>query len=98
MLQWNVVLVWSVAAAPAHVESDLLFGYIAQCVVERLHAQRGVAPIVVDAHVGEHLPAVGQVRIVDLEVEAGVGDGAVLLVHGVGDGEQELFVVSCSGR
>ena len=52
----------------------------------------GVLAIVVDAHVGEHLPAVGQVRIVDLEVQAGVGDGLVLLVHGVGDGEQELLV------
>ena len=52
----------------------------------------GVLAIVVDAHLGEHLPAVRQVRIVDLQVQAGVGDGLVLVVQRVGQGEQELLV------
>ena len=53
----------------------------------------GVLAVVGDAHVGEHLPAVRQVRVVDLQDEAGVGDRLVLLVHRVGDGEEELLVV-----
>jgi hypothetical protein len=63
-------------------------------VVERLHAQGRVAAVVVDAHAGEHLPAVGQVWVVDLKDDAGVGNSLVLVVHRVCDGEEELFVVA----
>ena len=59
----------------------------------RLDAQLGVFAVVGDAHLGVHLPAVGQVGIVDLEQHAGVGDGLVLLVQRVGDGEQEASFV-----
>ena len=90
--QRDVVLVRAVAAAPARVEADRLLGNVAQPVVQRLDAQLRVLAIVVDAHLRVHLPAVGQVRVVDLQHEAGVGDELVLLVHDVGDGEQELLV------
>src|SRR5215211_3602355 len=43
-------------------------------------------------HVREHLPAVGQVRVVDLEHEAGVDDLPVLLAHGVRYRVEELLV------
>ena len=92
MLEWDVVLVRSMAAAPADMQANLFFWNIAQRMIERLDAQSGIASIVVNAHLREHLPAVGKVRIVDLQIQSSVGDGAVLVVHCIGDGKQELFV------
>ena len=42
--------------------------------------------------VGEHLPAVWKVRVVDLEDHPGIGDLLELIVQHVGEGEEELFV------
>src|SRR5947207_10241632 len=92
MLEWDVVLVRSMAAAPARMQSNLFFWNVAQRMIERFDTQRGITSILVNAHLREHLPAVGKVRIVDLQIQSSVGDGAVLLVHRVGDGKEKLFV------
>ena len=66
---------------------------ISQAVIERVDAQLGVLAILRHGHARHELPAVRQVGVVDLKQEAGVDDGLVLFVHGVGDGEQIGFIV-----
>ena len=80
------------SAPPAHVQSDLLLGHVTQRMVDRLHAQLRVTAVVSDAHLGEHLPAVRQVRIVDLQVQTGPGDRLILLVQGIGEREDVLLI------
>ena len=90
-LERDVVHVRAVLAAPAGVEADQLARHVLQSVVQRLDAQVGVLVVLRRRHVGVHLPAVRQVRVVDLQDEARVRDRLVLLRHRVGDGEEELF-------
>src|SRR5690348_5189003 len=74
----NVALVRSVEAAPADVQPDLLAGDVAKRVIERVDPKLRIAPVLRDAHLRIHLPAVGQVGIVDLQEEAGVDDCPIL--------------------
>ncbi len=92
VFQRQVVLVRAVVAAPADVEPDAVLRDVAQGVVQRVDAHLGVLVVVGSAHLREHLPAVAQVRVVDLEDEAGIDDRLVLLRHGVSDGVHELLV------
>ena len=64
-----------------------------QGVVQRLHPERRVPPVLGHRHVGEHLPPVGQVRVVQLQQQPGVRDRRVLLVQHVGDRAEERLVV-----
>ena len=45
---------------------------------------------------GKHLPAVGQIRVVDLQVQAGVGDGLVLVAHALRPARTGTLRRSCS--
>jgi len=40
----------------------------------------------------DHVPVLGDRRIIELQDEPGVDDGLVLLAHGIGAGEQKLFL------
>src|SRR6266545_1938990 len=79
-------------AAPAHMEAHRLLRDIPQGVVEGIDAQRGELAILWDAHVTVNLPRIRQVRVVNLEQEAGVGDGLVLLMHGIRDGVEKILI------
>ena len=78
VLERNVVAVRAVEAPPADVQPHLLARDAAQGVVDRVDAQRGVLAVVAHAHVRIHLPAVGQVRVVDLQQKPGGDDRLVL--------------------
>ena len=91
--QRDVVLVRAVITAPAGVKAHPVWRDVAQAVIERVDAQRGILAIFRHAHFRHELPAVGQIGIVDLQQEAGVDDRFVFLVHSVGDGDQIGFIV-----
>ena len=91
--QRDVVTMRAVVAAPADVQPDLLFRQPAQRVVERLDAQRRVPAVLRHRHLREHLPAVGQVRVVHLQDQPRVDNGLVLLAQHVSDGEQGRLLV-----
>ena len=90
--------------APTHMEAHPVDGQISQAVVKRLDAQLLILPVLRHAHLRIHLPCIRQIRVVDLEDEAGVDDGLVFFVHGVGDGEKiglvrvgsTRFFIQCS--
>src|SRR5262245_31231037 len=81
-------------AAPAHVKAHRLLRNIPQGIVEGLDAHPGKLAIFRNAHITLDLPGVRQVRIVNLEREAGVGDSLVLLVHGISDSVEEFLVAA----
>ena len=89
----DIVLVRAVETAPAHVQLHHLFGNTAERVIESVDAQLCVCAVIGRRHLGEHLPAVGQIRIVDLQLEAGFDDRQIFDTHGLGDSEQEVFGV-----
>jgi hypothetical protein len=75
------------------MEPDPVLGQPANGVVESLHADHGELPVVLRGRLGvDHVPVLGDGGIVELEDEAGVHDGPVLLPHGVGAGEEELLL------
>ena len=92
VLQRQVLRVRVVAAAPADVQSHPALGTVADRVVEGLDAQVGPLAVLLDRELRVHLEAVRQVGVVELENEAGVRDRLVLVVHRVGDREEELFL------
>jgi len=53
--------------------------------IERLDAQSRVFAILSDRHVRVHLPAVGEVGVIDLQQKPGIDDKLVFVRHGVGD-------------
>src|SRR5215469_1979347 len=75
----NVVVVRSVEAAPAHMQSDLFFTDVAQRIVQRIDAQRCVLAVIGETDVGQAVPAVGEVGIVNLQLKSGIDDRLVLL-------------------
>ena len=70
----------------------MLLGDVAERAVDGFDAQFRKLAVLRDAHLGVDVVAVRQVRVVELEDDARVGDRLVLLVHGVGDGEQHVFL------
>jgi len=57
-------------------------------VIERLHPDHGELSVLVDGGLGiDHVPVLGDGRIVELEHEARVEDGLVLLSHRLRAGE-----------
>src|SRR5262252_701389 len=67
VLQGYVVVVRPVKTAPAHMQSDFLFGDVAQRIVQRIDAHRCVPAVIGETDVGQAVPAVGKVGIVDLQ-------------------------------
>ena len=62
-------------------------------VVERLDPQHGELLVVGDAGLGvDHVPVLGDRRVVDLQDQPGIEDRLVFLAHRVGAGEEELLV------
>ena len=58
-------------------------------VVERLDADHREFPVILDRRFGvDHVPVLGDRRIVELQDKPGVDDRLVLLAHGVGAGVQ----------
>lgn len=71
-----------VVITAADVEAKTLSGNISDCVIQRLHVERRLAPELPESHAREQrVPAGGKVRAVELEREAGVGDRPVLVAH-----------------
>ena len=94
--------------APARVQAYLLARDVAQRVVQHFNALLGEPPVRGDIHLGLYLPGIEEVGVVYLQDEPCIRDGLVLLVHGVGDGVEELLfrgvvlvpqpVIDASGR
>ena len=60
--------------------------------IQRLDAQHGVALVLLDARLRiEHVPGVGKARIVELQHESGVDDGAIFDRHRLGDRVEEFL-------
>ena len=92
LLERKIELVRSVIAAPADMKANLLPGNAAQRMISAHRFQRRVFAIVRNAHIGIHLPAVGEIGIIDLQHETGIDDGQVFLSHHVGDGIEEILL------
>ncbi len=60
--------------------------------VEGVDAHIGPAAAVFDRQTGVHDVVGEQAGVIDLQEEAGVDDGVVLLAHGVGDGVDVLLL------
>ena len=91
VLQRRVGDVRGVPAAVAEVVADAVLGDAAQGVVERLDAQLGPLAIGLRALRHEVVVGVGEHGVVDLEDEAGLRDGEVLVAQGVGEGVDVLL-------
>jgi hypothetical protein len=72
LLERKIELVWSMVAAPADMNANLLFGNAAQRMIQRIDSQHRVFAIVRNAHIGIHLPAVGEIGIIDLQHETSI--------------------------
>ena len=88
----DVVVMRPVKAAPADMQSHLLARDAAQRMVQRIDPHRRIFAILRERDVGQAVPAVRQIGVVDLQQKAGLDDRAIFLVHGVGDRENEFLV------
>ena len=90
----HVAMMRTLVVAPAQMHAQLLGRDVGERVVERLDVQRGALAEFVEVEVGVlDVPAHGEVGTVDLQDEAGLGDGLVFVAHRVGDGEEIGLVV-----
>ena len=87
----DVIVMGAVVVAPTDMQANLFAGDATQGVIQCVNPQR-VFAVVGQGDVGQAVPAVLQVRIVDLQQEAGIDDGLVFLMHGISDGQQERLV------
>src|SRR5579859_4109493 len=84
---------WTFEVAPAHVKAYALLRYTLQGEIQRLQAQAQMASIRRPGHVPQLTIAHHRrVRRIDLEDQASVDDGAVLVAEHHGQGMQVLFV------
>ena len=85
--------VGSVPAAPAQMEADAVLRQAADRVVERLDPDHRELLVLFDRRLRiDHVPVLGDCRIIELEDEAGVEDRLVLLAHRIGAGVEELLL------
>ncbi len=83
----------AVPRTPAQVETNLVLGEVAQGVVERVHADLGEGQVVLHSGLGVDLvPGFRDGGVVDLDGQAGIDNGLVLLAHGVRAGVDEFFI------
>ena len=62
-------------------------------VIERFDPHHGEFFVILDRRLGiDHVPILGDRRIVELQDQSGIDDGLVFLAHGLADGVHELFV------
>jgi hypothetical protein len=92
--QWDVATVWRMPAAPTEVQADHLWRNPPQRMVHGRDANLEPAAIFRQRHLRKRVqPPVGRERgLVELEHDACIGNRLVLRVHGVGYGENVLFV------
>ena len=86
IFQRHVGRVWAVPAAPAHMVANAVLGQTRQGLIEGLHPTHGKGAIVRQGGLRvRRIVLRHQARIVDLQDEARVDDGLILVLHGVGD-------------
>ena len=85
---------WGPCQLPQHrVIAHPVLGQPRQRVVDGLHPQRGEVPVFLNGRRRiRHTVLGNHSGVIDLQDEPGLDDGAVLLLHGVGDGEQVLLL------
>ena len=75
------------------MEADAILRQTAYGVVQRIDALHGELLVLFDSWGGiDHVPVLGDGRVVDLQDQAGIDDGLVFVVHRVGAGVQEFLV------
>src|SRR5499427_7582169 len=79
----------SMAAAPAEVQAHVLCGQTREGVVDRLDQHLDVLAVLGHRHIRKKLPGGGELRLVNLQDEASVGDRLVLLAQGLSRPEEE---------
>ena len=89
----DVGRVRTVPTAPAQMKPDAVRRQVADRVVQRLDAEHGELLIIVQGGLGfDHVPVLGERRVVKLQDEARVDDRFVCLAHRVGAGEQQFLL------
>jgi hypothetical protein len=94
VLQFQIVSVRTVPASPTEVIADPILGDVAQCIVQRLNAHLAPAfeSLKADAD-SDAVPEGGQPRVVDLQDNARLDDGVVLLAQRLSQSEDEVFIL-----
>src|SRR5206468_12004921 len=77
---------WAVATPPAHMEADPVLRHAFERVVDHFDAELELLAVLLDTPVRVEHPRRGELRLVDLDDEAGVGDGCVLFADRFGHG------------
>src|SRR5207248_7934399 len=77
----------------AQMEADAVLRQAADRVVERLDPDHRELLVLLDRRLRiDHVPVLGDRRIVELQGEAGIEDRLVLLAHRIGAGVKELLL------
>ena len=93
--QRHVAVMRTLVVAPAQVQSRTIARHALERMVQRGNVHLDALPELRDVEVPvHHVPAHRQVGAVDLQDQARVGHGPVLVAHGVSDGEQVLLEVA----
>ena len=79
VLEFDVICVRAVAAAPEGVESDEVFGQLRDGVIDDFNTEAKVLPQLIYRPIGVKGPCRAELRFVHLYDEIGIGDGLVFL-------------------
>jgi len=90
--QGDIVDMRPMATAPTEVQAHVVFRQTREGVVNRLYQHFDVLTVLRHGHIWEELPGGRELRLVNLEDEAGVGDCLVLLAQGLSGSEEESLL------
>src|SRR5690348_5332753 len=82
----------AVMTAPADMQSYFFWRDTIECMIERIDPYRCISAVFRQRYVGQTVPAIWQVGIVNLQQKAGIDNRPVLLAHYLGDGKYKFLV------